>query len=207
MSTAGTAVTSVYEQVLGERFAALHPQLQRYFGVIPAGSVGVGTGVYDIAGSRRRFLVPLLAGMAWRHVLFPEYARGVPFGIRNTPGAGGTLSARRTFDFSSRRRIMEDTMRVEEGVLVDALGRRRGLEVDLHLSVRDGSLRMTSGCLRLRVGQARLPLPQLVRLTLVERPDPSRDGAQRVDRRMTAPLLGEVFRYAGTFDYAIEPAP
>lgn len=197
---------SVYQRVLGERFAELDPRLQRYFGEIPAGSVGRGEGVYAEAGSRHRWLRPLLAWLAWRRILFPEHGRDVPFTVVNTPGRDGSLSAERRFALPQRERMMVDTMRARHGRLVDRLGRRRGLEADLHLSVHDGGLRMRSGAFRLRLGSLRLPLPRLAVMTLDERTSPADPERQRVDVRIVAPLLGEVFVYRGDFAYEVGPA-
>lgn len=196
---------SPYQLVLGERFGALDPALQRYFSAIPAGSVGVGHGVYEQAGSRHWVLRPLLAWLAWRRILFPEFARDVPFTVINTPGGLGKLSATRTFDFPGRRRLMQDSMSVSGGVLIDRLGRRGGLEAELHLEIVDGGLRMHSGRFRLRLGAVWVPLPRVAKLTLDERTDRVDASRQRVDVRINAPLLGEVFRYAGSFSYAYMP--
>lgn len=196
---------SVYQRVLGERFFDLDPRLQQYFGPLPVGMVGRGHGVYEIAGSRRRMLRPLLAWMAWRRILFPEFGRDVPFTVVNTLGASGGLSAVRTFSFPGRERCMEDTMTAAHGHLIDRLGRRRGLEVALAVSVHEGGLRMRSGSFWLHVGPVRVPLPRVASLVLDERTDPADPGRQRVDVRIMAPLLGEVFRYAGAFTYEVVP--
>jgi hypothetical protein len=101
---------------------------------------------------------------------------------------------------------MEDTMSVVDGALHDRLGRRRGLEVEFALEIVDGGLRMRSGRQWLHLGPARLRMPGLVRVTLSESAAGGRPGAltQRVDVRMTVPVLGEVFRYAGSFTYSVE---
>ena len=140
---------------------------------------------------------------AGRRILFPEYAHDVPFRIANTPAPDGTLSAVRTFEFPERTRTMEDTMTVVDGQLVDRLGRRRGLEVTVRLDVVAGALQMTSTRLAILAGRARVPLPPVATMRLVERTDGSQ---QRVEVRITAPVIGEVFRYAGAFAYAIRPA-
>ena len=138
--------------------------------------------------------------MAWRRVLFPEYGHGIPFTIVNTTQADGTLSARRSFAFPRRTRVMEDSMSVVDGALHDRLGRRGGLEVEFELEVADGGLRMRSRRQWLHLGPMRFRMPGLVRVTLAET---AVGGLQRVDVRMTAPVLGEVFRYAGAFGYEL----
>ena len=194
---------SVYQRVLAEGFAQLDPRLRAYFGRPAAGSVGVGIGRYDVAGSRHRWLRPVFAYLAWRRVLFPEYGHDIPFRVVNTTEADGALSAERTFEFGSRTRVMRDRMAVVDGALHDRLGRRGGLEVELRLEVVDGGLRMLSRRQWLRAGPLRIRIPGIVRVRLDER---SMGTRQRVDVLLTAPGLGEVFRYAGEFDYRIEPA-
>lgn len=193
----------MYEQVLGERIAELAPGLRAYFGELPPGAHGHGTGVYEVAGSRHRWLAPGLAWLAARQVLFPDYARDVPFEVRNTPH-GEALRARRTFVFPRRTRVMVDEMRVVDGALRDRLGRRGGLEVELLLDVVDAGLRMRSARQWLHLGPVRLRIPGLVRVTLAET---VRGAGQHVDVRMTAPVLGEVFRYAGSFTYTVAAGP
>jgi hypothetical protein len=202
-------VPSVYQQVLGQSFGDLDPALQAYFGEIPPGSAGHGSGVYEVAGSRHRWLVPVLAWLARRQVLFPEYGRDIPFDIVNTPTPGG-LSARRTFSFPGRTRVMVDAISVIGGRLHDRLGRRGGLEVEFALGVVDGGLQMVSGRQWLHLGarrvRLRLRMPGLVRVRLSERAvtgSAIAGGRQRVDVLMTTPVLGEVFRYAGEFSYQI----
>lgn len=192
-------MASVYERVLGARVAELDPQLRAYVGEIPPGAVGRGTGVYEVAGSRHRWLRPAFAWLATREVLFPEYGHGIPFTIENR----GDRTALRTFAFERRTRVMSDVMAVVDGTLRDRLGRRGGLEVELLLEVRGGGLRMRSRRQWLHLGPLRVRMPGLVRVELSET---ACDGSQYVDVRLTAPVLGELFRYAGTFDYAIEPA-
>ena len=194
---------SVYQRVLGGDFERLAPELRAYFSAPPANSVGRGHGVYEVAGSIRRWLAPLFAFLAWRRILFPELGRDVPFTVTNIPGPGDGLSSRREFHFPARDRVMQDTMHVVDGRLHDFLGRRGGLEVRLGLTVTDGSLRMLSDRAWLHLRGLRLPLPALLsaRVVLDER---WVDGHQRVDVRMRHPLLGEIFRYTGTFDYHYE---
>lgn len=197
---------SVYERVLGARLDALDPGLRRYFGAIPPGSVGVGTGVFVVAGSRLRWLRPVWAFLGWRRVLFAEHGRDVPFTVLNTPQPDGSLTAERTVVFEGRRRVMVDRMRVENGALVDRIGRRGGLEATLDATVAAGELRLASRRVALRLGAVRIPFTRLAAVTVRERAAARPAQGQSVDVRLTTPILGEVFRYAGTFTYAISPA-
>lgn len=197
-----TGQASVYERVLGDEFATLDPQLRSYFGPIPAGFVGVGSGRYRAAGLRVRALRPLFALLGRRQIAFAEYGEDVPFSVRNVVDADGTLRSVRTFRFASGTRVMTDTMRVSGGRLVDRIGTRGELEVDLAVRVSDGRLRMQSGRLALRLFGLRLPLPRLVSVSLTE--EACEDGSQRVGVRMTAPFLGEIYGYSGDFTYELQ---
>jgi len=188
---------SVYQRVLGSDLAGLKPELQTYFSG-GGGAVGVGAGVFAVVGSPIRILRPVLAYLAWRRILFPEYARDVPFHITNTPQPDGGLDAIRIFHLPGRDRQLEDTMRVVDGHLHDFLGRRRGFEVRMRLTTTDGLLQMRSGRQWLHLGRLRIPLPPFATVTVSES---WLDGRQHVDVRLRSPLLGEWFRYAGSFTY------
>jgi hypothetical protein len=187
---------SVYQRVLGSELKGLAAELQTYFA--GHGGIGIGQGVFEVAGSPRRFLRPVLAFLGWRRILFPEFACDVPFEITNTPTPDGGLAAVRTFHFAGRDRPLEDTMRVVDGALHDFLGKRRGFEVRMQLTVADGLLQMRSNRQWLHLGRARIPLPPFATVTVSESWS---DGRQHVDVRLRSPVLGEWFRYAGSFSY------
>jgi Domain of unknown function (DUF4166) len=187
---------SVYQRVLGVDFDRLAPELRNYFG--GGHGVGVGHGVFEVAGSPVRILRPVLAYLAWRRILFPEFARNVSFDVTNTPTADGALGALRTFHLPGRDRVLEDTMRVVDGRLHDFLGRRGGFEVRLALTISDGLLELRSDRQWLHLVGARIRLPPFATVTVSESWS---NGAQRVDVRLRSPLLGEWFRYAGSFSY------
>ncbi|GAA1919885.1 DUF4166 domain-containing protein [Microbacterium aoyamense] len=193
-----TTSESVYERVLGERFAAIHPALRAYFGALPPGTVGVGHGTFAEAGSRLRFLRPMLTCLARRGILFPERGTDVPFTVVNTATRRGTLTATRTFRFPARERVLVDEMSIAEGRLIDRVGRGGRLEIALDVLVVDEGVRLRSRRLALRLAGRRIPLPHAVRVTVDER---AVDGGQHVDVRLRSPLLGEVFRYVGAFTY------
>lgn len=196
-------VTSVYERVLGDEFAALDPRLRTYFGPIPEGFVGVGSGVYRSAGLRVRVLRPLFALLSRWGIAFAEFGEDVPFTVRNFGQPDGSLSAVRTFEFARVTRTMSDSMQCVDGRLVDRVGVRGELEVELSVHVVAGRLRMQSGRLALRLFGRRVPLPPTVRVTLTE--EARADGTQHVDVRMHAPLLGDIYGYSGAFTYHLAP--
>jgi len=197
------ATTSVYQRVLGDEFTSLSPELRTYFSLPEAGTVGRGEGVYEVAGSRKRWLRPVFSYLASRHILFPEFGRDVPFTVTNVPGPGDGLSSGREFIFPGQTRLVEDTMHVVNGRLHDFIGRARGLEVRFALRVRDGGLVMVSDASWLHLGPLRLPLPALfsARVVLNEWWD---GDAQRVSVHLHNPLLGDIFEYVGRFTYRYE---
>ncbi|GLI28172.1 hypothetical protein ARHIZOSPH14_24140 [Agromyces rhizosphaerae] len=189
--------------MLGEDFARLHPQLRRYFGAIPRGFEGVGSGSFREAGLRVRVLRPMFAVLGRRRIAFAERGTEVPFRVRNRSGPDGMRVAARTFHFSGATREMSDVIRVERGRLVDRIGTDGEIEVELALRVTNGRLLMRSRRLALRVLGLRLPLPPFVTVTLEE--SAGERGVQQVVLRIVAPLVGEIYGYAGTFTYAHRP--
>ena len=163
--------------------------------------VGRGTGTFDEVGTPRRWLWPVYAVLALAAIAFPEWERDVPFEVLNRPGEA-TVRATIMFGFRKGARVMRHEIRMTSRVLVDILGTRGRLEATLHPDAVGGRLEVRSNGVRLRIGRARIPIPFAPRIHLIERRDGER---QRVEFAMRAPLLGEIYRYAGSFDYRIEP--
>ena len=195
-------MTSPWQLALGERLEQLDPALTAYFSTIPAGMEGRGTGTFDEVGTPRKWLWPVYAMLARAAMAFPVWERDVAFEIVNHPGDGAVRSTV-TFAFRGGARVMRHEIRMTPRGLVDELGARRRFRAALQAEVVQGRLEVRSTGVRLRVGGAHVSVPFAPRIRLVER----RSGArQRVEFTMTAPLIGEIYRYAGSFDYRIEPA-
>lgn len=191
---------SPWEAALGDRFALLHPALLDYFARIPGDSVGRGEGVFDRVGTPRRWLWPLLAVLARRAVVFPVWERGVPFTIVNRP-RGAWVDAVRVFHFATGDRVMIDSITSAGGRIVDALGFGGAVRAALEPDVVDGALVLRSTATGIRIGPFRVRVPG-PRVTLTERFDDAL-GLQRVTLQLTAPLLGRVYEYSGTFAYRV----
>lgn len=201
-----SAAAAVYRRALGDDFPKLDPVLQRYFGPVPVGAVGRGTGTFSFVGPVHPLLlrVPLLL-LARRRILFPEQGRNIPFSVENRPTPDGGLVGIRRFHFPHRTRIMQDVMRAgPERTIIERLGRNGELEVELTAEAVDGGLRLRSGSLALRVRGLRVPIPPFASVTVSEDADPADPDGQLVDVRLATLLLGEVFRYTGRFHYRIE---
>uniref|UniRef100_A0A942Y9F1 DUF4166 domain-containing protein n=1 Tax=Neobacillus citreus TaxID=2833578 RepID=A0A942Y9F1_9BACI len=200
--------------------ARLHPRLRAYFGAVPSGHVGRGEGVFDVVGTPRRWLWPVLALLARDGVVFPVWERDVPFTVENRPVRVGrgtaagrearvAVRAHRTFRFRTGTRTMVDALTAEPGGLVDHLGHRGRVSAELDVAVDDdGALRLVSTWVTFRVLGVRLRLraPVAPRVTLVERFDDEAD-VQRVSLVLTAPVVGTLYRYEGAFRYAVVPDP
>ncbi|QCR42416.1 DUF4166 domain-containing protein [Curtobacterium sp. SGAir0471] len=203
--------------------ARLHPRLRTYFGPVPPGHVGRGEGVFSVVGTPRRWLWPLLAVFARDAVMFPVWERDVPFTVENRPTRVGhgavdgreagsvAVRAHRTFRFRSGHRTMVDAITAEPHGLVDHLGRRGRVSALLRAAVDAvgpdaGALRLVSTRVTVRALGRAWSLPAVVtpRVTLLERFDDDAD-VQRVSLRLSAPLVGTLYRYEGSFRYRIEP--
>ncbi|CAN5338756.1 hypothetical protein BH10ACT7_BH10ACT7_01810 [soil metagenome] len=193
---------SPWERALGVDAARLHPSLATYFRAIPAGHVGRGSGVFETVGTPRHLLWPVLALLSVEGIVFPVWARHVPFTVINRPTLRGTVRAHRIFHFPDGDRTMIDEVGITESGLVDRLGRRGTLESALTATVVDGRLELRSTSVTIRAGRARIPLgPFSPRVKLVERNDGDR---QHVSLVLDAPLIGRLYEYSGSFDYRIE---
>lgn len=191
---------SVYERALGSRLDDLDARLRPYFAAPPPGAVGVGRGVFEVVGPTRRLLRPVFAALARARILFAESGREVPFTVRNAPQPDGSLAAWREVHFPGATRTMQDRMRAEGAALIDRIGRRGELEVTLEAAIAEGGLRLASRRLAWWWGGVRIPLPPVARVTVDER---MRGDRQHVDARVRVAILGEVFRYAGSFTYEL----
>jgi hypothetical protein len=141
----------------------------------------------------------LLAYLARQRILFSEFARKAPFDIVNTPRADGELDARRVFHRGSRDRTLEDTMRVVDGRLHDFMGKKRSFEVPMVLSITAGTVTMCSDRQWIRLLGVRFPIPQLATVTVVESWS---NGRRHMGVRLHTAVIGEWFRYAGSFTYS-----
>jgi hypothetical protein len=192
---------SVYRRVLGSDLDRLPAGLRAAFD--EGRAVGRGAGTFDEAGTRLRWLAPLLAVMARQRVLFPEHGYRVEFEIVNRPTPDGALHATRTFRFPGRTRVLEDTFRVVDGRLHDFMGPRDELEVEMNVEVAGDVLVMRSGRQWVRLGRLRVRIPPPATVSVTES---WRDGRRHIDITLRSILVGDWFRYSGGFDYSLDPS-
>ncbi|MCS5719463.1 DUF4166 domain-containing protein [Herbiconiux sp. CPCC 205763] len=206
---------SPYELTSGSALDDLHPVLRTYFGAIPAGMRGHGSGVFDVVGTPRLWLRPALALLARQGILFPVWEQNVPFTVVNGPlvdrDGRTAVVAVRHFHFLGGARTMVDAITAENpgaDGLVDHLGLDRRFRVRLSTTVVRGELHLVSTSLELRIGRQHYAVPSALapRVTLVERFDDAArggEGAQRVSVTVDAPLIGRIYEYTGTFTYEL----
>lgn len=163
--------------------------------------VGRGRGTFEVVGTPRRWLWPVLWFLGRDGVVFPVWEWHVTFSVENR-WDGRTLRALRTFEFRNGTRVMSDAMVSEGGSIVDRLGRHGRIEATLTPSVVDGALALRSTATRFRMGRLRIPVPLA---PVVELREQAAGGRQRVSLVMTAPLIGRIYEYAGEFDYEVVP--
>lgn len=195
---------SAYQAALGERFNELDPQLQRYFAAIPAGSIGVGTGVFSEFGTPRSWLWPLIRLFQTRGVLYAGFARDVPFRVLNRT-VGNQQIAQRELSIGGSTWIMADAVAAVGNRVVDQLGTPRTAAASFDLAVRDGALTMQSRAVGLQLGRVRVRVPRVIapRIRLTERVDEFAPGGQRVELTIDVPVVGRIYAYTGTFTYEI----
>jgi hypothetical protein len=79
-----SAMKSIYQQALGEKFEQLHPRIQERFGFSSGDHRAcIGNGVMDEIWHGALYTLPFLYVGSWRRIMFPERGRAVPFTIRN----------------------------------------------------------------------------------------------------------------------------
>jgi hypothetical protein len=201
-------MTSIYRRALGAEFERLHPMIQRRFGFSSAeGIASIGTGVMEELWRGRAYTVPFLRVGTWRNIMFPERARDVAFAVENYAYVDGfgreTVTWIRTFQLRKRPRRFDASMIYSEqrGGIVDYLGNRQHLAVDIELSADDqGGLRLRSGAQRFYEGPVAFRFPMALSGVADVREWFDDDEARyRIEVSVANPRWGRLFGYRGWF--------
>ena len=200
-------MTSIFERVMGAEFLALHPMLQRRFGVgLDAGYACVGRGVMTRIRRGPWWTLPFLHIGKLRNILIPDVGTDVPFVIENYPYLDPF--GRETVTFVREYRVRRKPSRFDatmvldaDGRVVDYLGTHQHLAVDLVVRAEpDGSLLLTSDAQRFYEGPIAFRFPMLFsgRAVLRESYD---DEAQcfRIHLEVRNRVFGFLFGYEGSF--------
>jgi hypothetical protein len=201
-------MTSIYEDVLGEDFARLHPRMQRRFGFSSADGVcHLGSGVMTEVWRGPWWTLPFLLLGSTRRVLFPSRGTDVPFTISNYAYVDGfgreTVTWSRRFRMKRRVRAFDATMIHSErrGGIIDYLGTHQHLAVDIACRVDgDGGLCLISGDYRFYEGPVAFRIPDL--FTGVARVREWWNDTEqrfRIEVRVENRVFGPLFGYTGSF--------
>ncbi|MGF6823156.1 hypothetical protein M2317_002067 [Microbacterium sp. ZKA21] len=197
--------TSPYARALGTRLSLLDPPTQRYFQAVPEGHVGIGEGVFERVGTRRRWLLPLMRRLQRRGIVVAGWYTDVPFRIENRTIAGRAISER-TLLLPTGNWVMRDAVALKpHGRLVDELGEPPLVAASFDVATDAGALRLTSRAIGLRLGRFRPRVSGrlIPRIRLREGLEAD-TGDQRIELTIDAPLIGRLYEYSGTFRYRIE---
>ncbi len=200
-------MTSIYEYALGDRFDDLHPRIRERFGFTSDDDVAcIGRGTMEYVRNGGLYTYPFLAFGSFQHTMFPEENTAVPFKIRNYAyeDAFGreTVTWLRTFQLPKERHFDAAMIYSEErDQIVDYLGKRHHLAVDVDLAVSDkDGIHIRTGAQRLYGLGRGVNFPLLLSATadVHEWYDDTEDS-YRISVTVTNPILGLVFEYAGSF--------
>lgn len=206
-------MSSIYQRVLGDEFARLHPQIQRRFGFSSEdGIASIGRGVMQRIWRGRFYTAPFLYVGTWRRIMFPEFGENIPFAINNYAYVDSfgreTVTWVREFEMTRPRRF-DATMIYSEkrGCIVDYLGSHQHLAVDIHLSVDDdGAMHLRSGAQRFYEGPVGFSFPMSFSGVADVREWYDDDREQfGIEVKVVNPVWGSLFGYRGYFDVEWRP--
>lgn len=195
---------SPYREALGERFGDLHPRLREYFDAMPEGAVGTGSGTFDVVGTKKWWLWPILRVLQHRGVVPSGHHTDVAFRVTNRE-THARRTGERTLLINGVAWTMRDSVRrIASGRIVDTIGKPATVAASFDVLTVDGALHLTSVSVGVRCGRLRIRLPRCIapRVHLIERLDEGRKQ-QHVSLRMHMPFIGQIYEYAGFFDYTV----
>jgi hypothetical protein len=201
-------VSSIYQKALGSDFQRLHPKIQERFGFCSSDRIAcIGRGIMDEIWHGRLYTLPFLYIGSWRHVMFPERAKHVPFSIENyafvDPYGRETVTWIRRFQTKTPRRFDAYMIHSDQrGRIVDYLGTHEHLAVDIDFSVDEtGGVRLTSGAQRFYEGPVGFSFP-LFFSGIAEVREWFDDTVRkyRIEVRVHNRTWGPLFGYHGTFE-------
>jgi hypothetical protein len=186
---------------------ALSPRLREHF-LQPPGTRryrGVMRRVWLRGGWQGLLCRPMLWLAGRSNKLFGQTGIDVPFEMEHTvaalPDGRATMTFERVLHFphGTRRFSALWVFDPERGAIVDRLGRRGHLEVELHPQVEDGAMLVRSGRQWFCLGPLRLPRPAWLCGHAEVREWEAADGTLEVRVTIRNPLLGAFFGYEGSF--------
>jgi len=205
-------LTSIYEQALGNDFRKLHPRIQQRFGFSSKDRVAsIGHGVMESIWYSKWAALPLYLG-TFRNIMFPQGGNKVPFTIGNYAYLDSygreTVTWCRKFKFANTIRSFDATMIYSpiRQRIVDYLGSKQHLAVDLQISVQDnGGIKIRSGEQRFYERGVQFRFPYLLTgIADVSEWYDDEENTYKISVEVNNQLLGTVFRYKGRFQARFE---
>lgn len=201
----------VFARALGEDWERLHPKVRERYGLgAGEGRQAIGHGTMTQI-DRALVAVPAFWLLGLDDILVRKQGQDIPFTITSTPFEDEhgvpALFLHREFGFDSPEYFV-DTLRWNPHTdsIIDLLGWRGQLGVELSIAAVDGALELTLGrqWLRVRGRYIRIPRPLAVSGTLVDRYDENCEE-YTVNASVRLPVLGTVFSYSGYFENSFRP--
>jgi len=185
---------SLLQHTLGDAWDQLPPALQAHHG--PGMSVDIGHMDVEFPPLMR----PVLTALAGLGALVSRRGKGVQTRVDKAFDGHRRQTWHRTLRYADGQTLHFNSVweRLPNGHLVEYVNPWLGLEMAPR--VLGGQLHVDGVCFVVRLGRGMLRIPEWLLLghtTIVERALDDRHFA--MDFRLTHPLLGQVFRYAGTF--------
>ncbi|MBX8946619.1 DUF4166 domain-containing protein [Lysinibacillus sp. K60] len=197
---------TIYQTILGDDFARLHPMLQQRY-ALPIDEPFFAQGVMHQIKSGAKWMRPFYTLAAKTRFLFPESGEDIPFTISNTCRAlpSGELEVlwERTFYFPQKTRHFDARMTIDpiQKIVKDYLGIPALFYSDLHFTVtREGTLVIRSGKQRFVLSRFECPMPRLLegRVIVEEGFDESKN-VFTIHVSIHNPFIGRLMMYAGEF--------
>jgi hypothetical protein len=197
---------TIYEELLGEDFQRLHPNLQARY-ALPIGKPFHGVGTMSKIETGATWLIPFLKLATRWQFLFPENGKDVPFTIKNTcrslPTGEAEIYWERTFYFEEVTRYFNAFMTIEtkRSVVKDYLGEPSLFYSDLKFAVTpEGRLHISSGSQRIIVGNLEIPIPRLLEgVVIVEEGYDDAREVFTIQVDIKNRIVGRVMAYEGEF--------
>ena len=200
-----------FTQALGKDIDTLPQPIREHFGMEEGTRhyQGTMTRIWRRPGLRGLLATPVLRLAAAADILFAETGTDVGFSLRHRVAEDeghSTMVWSRQFRFPKVTRRFDAIMRYDKDreCIVDWLGGKGGMEVELHAQLIEQGIEIESGKQWLRIGRANLPVPSWIAGKATIREWMDEEEQQRIEVVVSNPILGEFFGYEGSFSLVDE---
>lgn len=199
----------MYERQMKERYAALHPAIQKRFDFSTDNMVGViGRGKMETIWTGKGLAIFVLKKLAKRSILFPKTGENIPFEIHNYPYKD-TLgreahSLNRIFKFKDGEQRFDGTAIYSQvkDKIVEYLGLDHSMLFEMELeALENGEIKFLSKKQFAFILNLKIPVPSLLRgdIELLEWYE-DETNLFWLDLKVKSKLLGPLFGFNGWFE-------